>query len=293
MSVAVRREQVNYARQRGLSCRRACKLVGVARSSLGYEPKQPRKDSLLLARLREVAAQHPRWGYRRVRAAVSTESQPVSFKRVYRVWRQGGLCLPKRRPRKRVRSGQHRWMSAIAPNGIWAYDFVFDACANGQKLKCLVVIDEWTRECLAIEVGGRLSSRRVVDVLSRLVSLYGAPSHLRSDNGPEFIAETVKEWLKQENIATAYIDPGRPWQNGMAESFIGRFRDECLNREWFLNRRDAKTMIEAWRSRYNHEHPHSGLGYETPAQRRAGWLAVSRATNSTVNPTQQPRGLSC
>jgi putative transposase len=147
---------------------------------------------------------------------------------------------------------------------MWAYDFVFDACANGQQLKCLPVIDEFTRECLAIDVAGGIRSKRVIEVLASLISVHGAPRYLRSDNGPEFVSRAILKWLQEAHIDTAAIDPGKPWQNGMNESFNGKFRDECLSMEWFRNRVDAKIMIESWRQHYNEVRPHSSLGMLTP-----------------------------
>lgn len=149
---------------------------------------------------------------------------------------------------------------------MWAYDFVFDACANGQQLKCLTVIDEFTREALAIDVAGSLRSGRVIEVLARLISVHGAPRYLRSDNGSEFLSRRILSWLSQEKIETALIDPGKPWQNGTNESFNGKFRDECLSMEWFRNRVDAKIVIESWRRHYNEVRPHSSLGNLTPAE---------------------------
>ena len=149
---------------------------------------------------------------------------------------------------------------------MWAYDFVFDTCANGQPLKCLTIIDEYTRECLAIDVAGGIRSRRVIEVLAQLVTTHGAPAYLRSDNGPEFVSRAILEWLQDAGIATALNDPGKPWQNGTDESFNGKFRDECLSLEWFRNRIDAKWVIEKWRREYNEVRPHSSLGYLTPAE---------------------------
>jgi len=149
-------------------------------------------------------------------------------------------------------------------NHVWAYDFVFDACANGQQLKCLTLIDEFTRECLAIDVAGSIRSSRVIETLKRLISTRGAPRYLRSDNGPEFVSKAILEWLDSENIETALIDPGKPWQNGADESFNGKFRDECLSIEWFRSRREAKVVIETWRRHYNAVRPHSSLDYRTP-----------------------------
>ena len=151
-----------------------------------------------------------------------------------------------------------------AANHVWAYAFVFDRCSNGQQLKCLTVIDEWTREALAIEVSGSIRSNQVIEVLERLVSQHGAPRYLRSDNGPEFVGRAILAWLCEANINTAAIDPGKPWQNGANESFNDKFRDECLSMEWFRNRVDAKVTIENWRRHYNEVRPHSSLGYLTP-----------------------------
>jgi len=149
---------------------------------------------------------------------------------------------------------------------MWAYDFVFDACANGQQLKCLTVIDEFTREALAIDVAGSIRSNRVIEVLAKLISVHGAPRYLRSDNGSEFLSRAILRWLAHEKIETALIDPGKPWQNGTNESFNGKFRDECLSMEWFRNRVDAKIVIENWRRHYNEVRPHSSLGNLTPTE---------------------------
>jgi putative transposase len=148
---------------------------------------------------------------------------------------------------------------------MWSYDFVFDECANGQKLKCLTVVDEFSRECLSIKAEGRLRSKQVIEELGRLFSLYGAPLEVKSDNGPEFVANAVKKWLKEQGVSTRYIEPGKPWQNGRNESFNGHFRSECLDPEWFNSREEAKVVIEEWRKEYNEERPHSSLKYATPA----------------------------
>jgi putative transposase len=182
-----------------------------------------------------------------------------------RLWRQARLQVPRKRPRKRIATGRLRPNAPTGANQVWSYDFVFDWCANGQQLKCLTVTDEWTKEGLAIEVDGRIRSGRVIDVLSRLVSERGAPLCLRSDNGPEFVSRALLKWIVDQGIATALIDPGKPWQNGATESFNGKFRDECLSLEWFRSRAEAKVLIEAWRRHFNMVRPHSSLGYLTPA----------------------------
>jgi putative transposase len=244
----------------------ACALLTVARSGLRYEPKRRRRDAPVQQRMRELSAQYPRYGYRRIRIFLAREGKTMSTDRAHRLWRAAGLQLPRRRPRRRVATSRPRPTPATGPNQVWAYDFVFDHCANGQRLKCLTVVDEWTRECLAIDVAGSIRSGRVIEVLARLVSVHGAPRYLRSDNGPEFVATAVLKWLLSEGIEAAHIAPGKPWQNGTDESFNGRFRDECLNLEWFRNRVEAAVVIERWRCEYNEVRPHSSLGYLTPSE---------------------------
>ena len=187
---------------------------------------------------------------------------------MYRLWRQAGLQVPRKRPRRRVATGRPRPTAPETRNHVWAYDFVFDACANGQVLKCLTIVDEWTRECHAIDVAGRIRSTRVIEVLAQLISVHGAPRYLRSDNGPEFVSRAILQWLLAAGIDTALIDPGKPWQNGTDESFNGKFRDECLNVEWFRTRPEATIVIEQWRRHYNDVRPHSSLGYLTPQEFR-------------------------
>ena len=201
----------------------------------------------------------------------------MSTDRAYRLWRVARLQLPKKRPRRRVAASRPRPLPATARNHVWAYDFVFDACANGQQLKCMTVIDEYTRESLAIDVAGSIRSGRVIEVLSQLISLHGAPRVLRSDNGPEFVSHALLKWATGQNLDMALIDPGKPWQNGTTESFNGKFRDECLSMEWFRNRIEAKAVIEQWRQHYNQVRPHSSLGNQTPA-------AFKKLIVSSTNP---------
>jgi putative transposase len=266
VSVAVRRRQVDLACRRGLSRRRACRLLSVARSSLSYTSRLADRDAPILDAMHELARQYPRYGYRRIQVFLARRGFEMSADRAYRLWRQAGLQVPRRRPRRRVASGRPRPMPPTAVNHVWAYDFVFDRCANGQQLKCLTVVDEWTRECLAIEVAGSIRSRHVIDVLARLISVHGAPRHIRSDNGPEFVSRAILRWLSSSDIDTALIDPGKPWQNATNESFNDKFRDECLSLEWFRSRAEAKVLIEIWRRHYNEVRPHSSLGYLTPKE---------------------------
>ena len=228
-----------------------------------------------LAAMRRLAAQYPRYGYRRIRIFLKREGHTMSTDRTHRLWRQAGLQVPRRRPRRRVALSRPRPVPATAVNHVWAYDFVFDTCAHGQTLKCLTVVDEWTRESLAIDVVGGIRSGRVIEVLTQLVSVHGAPRYLRSDNGPEFVAGAILRWLLQAQIETALIEPGKPWQNATDESFNGKFRDEYLSLQWFRNRVDAKVGIEQWRRHYNEVRPHSSLGYLTPAEFKAQLSAGS------------------
>jgi len=266
VSAQARRSQVEFARHRGVSVRRACALIGVARSTMGYEPKMPAKDGPVITVMRDLSSQYPRYGYRRIHIFLARRGHEMSPDRAYRLWHLAGLQVPRKRPRRRIAGSRPRPVPALEANHVWAYDFVFDACANGQQLKCLTIIDEYTRESLAIDVAGSIRSGRLIEVLTKLVSTHGAPKYLRSDNGPEFVSKAVLKWLLQSNIDTALIDPGKPWQNGADESFNGKFRDECLSLEWFRNRTEAKIVIENWRRHYNEVRPHSSLSYQTPVE---------------------------
>jgi len=265
VSASVRRQQVAYVHRRGLSLRRACALLKVPRSTLGYQSRMSRRDAPVLEAMRELAGQYPRYGYRRIQVFLERRGLKIGIDRTHRLWRLARLQVPRKRPRRRVATGRPRPLAPAQSRQVWAYDFVFDSCGNGQQLKCLTVVDEYTRECLAIDVKGSIRSRDVIEVLSRLVSVHGAPRYLRSDNGPEFVSRAILKWLTTASIDTAYIDPGKPWQNGSNESFNGKFRDECLSLEWFPDRINAKITIEDWRRHYNEVRPHSSLGNQTPA----------------------------
>ena len=262
------RDQVYFAISRGHSKRRACELIGYARSTLRYQRQLPLRDAPALQAMHRIARQYPRYGYRRIRIFLRREGLSMSTKRVHRLWKLAGLQLPLKRPRRRLATSRPRPLPASGPNSVWAYDFVFDTCAEGQQLKCLTVIDEFTRECLAIDVAASIRSKRVIDVLAKLISVRGAPRILRCDNGPEFVSRKILEWIVESGIQVAHIDPGKPWQNGTDESFNGRLRDECLDLEWFRNRTEARVIIEQWRLHYNQIRPHSSLGYRTPNEFR-------------------------
>ena len=277
VSAPVRRQQVEYVHRRGLSLRRACALLSVARSALGYESRLAKRDAPVLTAMRELAGQYPRYGYRRIQVFLARRGHAMSADRTHRLWRLAGLQVPRKRPRRRVATSRPRPLAPTGIGQVWAYDFVFDACANGQQLKCLTIVDEFSRECLAIDVAGSIRSGRVIDVLSKLVSVHGAPKYLRSDNGPEFVSRAILRWVNGAEIDTAHIDPGKPWQNGSNESFNGKFRDECLSMEWFKNRLDAKIVIENWRRHYNEVRPHSSLGNLTPTEFKQQVLQQSPA----------------
>jgi len=282
----VRRQQVAYAQGRGLSGRRACALLSVARSTLGYVSRLIARDAPVLPVMRTLAGQYPRYGYRTIRIFLERQGHALGTDRMYRLWQQEGLQVPKKRPRRRAATSRPRPLPPTAVNHVWAYDFVFDTCADGRTLKCLTVIDEFTRECLAIDVAGGIRSGRVIEVLAQLVSVYGAPRYLRSDNGPEFVATAILRWLQTAQIETAFIDPGKPWQNGADESFNGKFRDQHLSLQWFRNRADAKVSIEEWRRHYNDVRPHSSLGYLTPAAFKAKHLADVDGGRSPAMPAR-------
>ena len=200
--------------------------------------------------MRSLSRKYPRYGYRRIRVFMGREGYGMSVGRACRLWQAAGLQIPRKRPRKRVAAARPRPQTPTGPNQVWSYDFVFDRCANGQQLKCLTVTDEFTKEGLAIDVAGRIRSGRVIEVLTRLVSQRSAPAFLRSDNGPEFVSKALLSWIGAQGISTALIEPGKPWQNGVAESFNGKFRDECLSLEWFRSRAEAKIIIETWQRHY-------------------------------------------
>ena len=278
-----RREQVGFLRDRGLSQRRACGLLNVPRSTLGYRSRQPRKDAAVLVAMNRLSGQYPRYGYRRIRIFLRREGLAMGINRARRLWRQAGLGLPRKRPRRRLAASRPRPLPPRAANHVWAYDFVFDYCANGQQLKCLTVVDEFTHECLAIDVAGSIRSGRVIDVLTRLMSAHGTPAYLRSDSGPEFVSHAILQWLTEAHIETAIIDPGKPWQNGTNESFNGKFRDECLSVEWFRSRREAQIIIEAWRRHFNAVRPHSSLAYLTPHEFKLHHPPVNEQPNRAIS----------
>lgn len=266
VTVAARREVVEFIKTRKLSERRGCALTGLNRQSHRYRQRR-KPPTELTEKIRQLAMKHPSFGYRRIWAMLRRDGIKINLKKVYRLWKQEKLALPKRKPRKpRAKSTVGILPKAEYANQVWTYDFVFDQSLSGKSLKMLTLIDEYTRECLAVEVGVSITSEHVRQTLQKVCLEKGFPEMLRSDNGSEFIGQAVNIWLAENGIKPLFIEPGKPWQNGKGESFNGKLRDECLSREWFSSVREAQVVIEKWRKFYNEERPHSSLGYLTPLE---------------------------
>ena len=257
--------------------------MDVSRSALRYVSRMPARDAELAGELARISARKSAYGYRFAWAFLRNGGWRVNPKRVRRVWRLLGLHVRRKKHRK-IRTGTPRTFATTGPNQVWAYDFTFDHCENGQTLKSLSIVDEWTRECLAIEVATSLTAARVIAVLERLFAQYGAPQVLRSDNGPEFIARALRIWAIFNHSDTATIDPGKPWQNGTVESFHATLRRECLDAEDFAHLREARILIEQWRWEYNTQRPHSGLDYRTPAEFGAKARAEMKSEVHPITP---------
>lgn len=269
MNIAQRREAVRFLEGYGVSVQRACVLVQLHRSTLHYQPRSG-VDDRLPATIATLAQKHPRYGYRRV-WAVLRRTRTVNRKRVHRLWKQARLQV-QRPKRRRSRPERPAALAAAFPNHIWAYDFLEDRDAQGTVLRILTVMDEFTREGLAIDVGTSTPAERVVGVLAQLVAVHGAPMCVRSDNGAEFVAVGLQLWLANQRIQTLYIDPGSPWQNGKEERFNGTVRDECLNLHVFSSLAEARVRLETFRQQYNDDRPHSRLGYQTPSEFKRTWV---------------------
>lgn len=266
--------------RKGLSERRACEIVGQHRSTQRREPCVAADDTALRARLRKLSKDRPRWGYRRAHAQLVEEGWTVNRKRVQRLWREEGLRVPARR-RKRQRLGDSTVpadrLRAERPDHVWALDFQFDQTADGRILKLLHVVDEFTREALAIECRRRIDADATVATLERLVAARGrAPVHVRSDNGPELTANALRDWCRFSGSGSAYIEPGSPWQNPYVESFGSRIRDELLAVEQFSCLAEAQVMVEDWREDYNERRPHSALAMMTPARFAKAWSQAAK-----------------
>jgi putative transposase len=248
--------------------RRACQVVSQPRSTQRYRPKTRAVDLAQVERLHELVRLHPRYGYRRMWALLRGEGWRVNRKKVWRLWRKEGFKVPQKQRKKRRLGSSANGIVRFRPlhkNHVWTWDFIHDRDERGRPLKWLSLVDEYTRECLALEVERSMTAWDVVDVIRQVVLIRGAPEHIRSDNGPEFIAAAIRSWLESAGIGTLYIAPASPWENGYAESFFSRLRDELLNAELFADLREAKTLAATWQSEYNHRRPHSSLGYLSPA----------------------------
>lgn len=242
-------------------------MIGQPRSTQRYKIIITDREKRLTTRIIELAREYGRYGYRRITALLNREGWRVNHKKVQRIWRREGLKVPQRQPKRRrlwFNEGSCVRLRPEHPNHVWSYDFVMDRTHDGRALRMLTIMDEYTRECLAIDVARRLNSTDVIDRLFELFITRGIPEYIRSDNGPEFIAKTLCRWLSVIGVKTLYIEPGSPWENGYIESFNGKLRDELLNREIFDTLFEAKVLAERWKREYNTVRPHSSLGYRPP-----------------------------
>ncbi len=252
----------------GLSERHACRLLGQWRGTQRYGPLQRTDEDALTRAILALAAKYGRYGYRRITALLQRAGWQVGKDRVQRIWRREGLKVPQKQPKRGrlwLNDGSCVRLRPERANHVWSYDFVSVRTHDGRTLRLLTLIDEYTRECLAIRVGRRLGRYEVIETLAEVMLDRGIPEHLRSDNGPEFVAKELRKWLVTLGTGTLYIEPGSPWENGYCESFNGKLRDECLNGELFYSLKEAQIVIEKWRMEYNTERPHSSLGYRPPA----------------------------
>ena len=290
MSADQRRQAVRCLQERfGVSERRACRVLGQQRSTQRQAPtKAPEGEGRLVARMLELVRRHPRYGYRRIWALLRREGWRVNRKRVYRLWRTEGLKVPrKQRKKRRLGSSANSCVRrpAAHQDHVWAWDFLHDRTSDGRPLKWFTLVDEYTRECLALEVERGMTARAVSVVLAGVVRQRGAPAHIRSDNGPEFIAQGLRAWMSGAGLETLYIEPGAPWENGYRESFNSKVRDELLNAEEFGSVLEAKVLAKEWRQEYNQVRPHSSLGYRTPAEFGA---MAPRADSAALRRPEEP-----
>ena len=268
VSSSSRRRAVKHAVEEGLgSASQACRALGLNRSSYYALSRKKAESVALEGAIVELSEANPRYGYRRVTALLRREGETINAKRVQRVRRSEGLQVSRKQKRmRRLGISSVERQRATTANAVWSWDFVEDQTENGTRFRALTLIDEYTRRCLAIHVGWSIRAVDVIEVVREAMEKHGKPAHIRSDNGPEFIAYAIGDWLKETEIGTMYITPGSPWENAYIESFHDKLRDECLNRELFGSLREAQVILEQWRREYNEERPHSSLGYLTPAE---------------------------
>jgi len=277
LNPARRRQAVQSAQEVfHVSERKVCRALGQPRSTQRYIKQKANDEDSLTVRMVELASQYGRYGYRRITALLQTEGWRVNHKRVERLWRQEGLKVPAKQPKRGrlwLNDGSCLRLKPEFPNHVWSYDFVLERTHDGRAFRILNVIDEFTRESLAVKVKRHLNHEDVQECLTELFCQRGVPVHLRSDNGPEFIAHALREWLNKLSVKPLFIEPGSPWENGYVESFNGKMRDELLNGEIFYTLQEAQILIERWRKDYNSIRPHSSLGYRPPAPQ--AWLLSS------------------
>lgn len=263
----------------------ACRALGLARSSFYRVGRESVESRRVRKEIVELSARHPRYGYRRITALLRRDGFEVNAKRVARVRREEGLRVSKRQRRtKRLGISTSERRQAVSRNDVWSWDFVEDQTGNGSRFRILTLIDEHTRQCLAVHAGWSIRAVDVITVVEAAFERYGRPRHLRSDNGPEFIAHAMQDWLRAQKIETIYIRPGSPWENGHIESFHDKLRDECLNRELFGSLLEAQIILEGWRQEYNDLRPHSSLGYKTPSE----YAEAHRADGGCAPPNPAP-----
>ena len=275
-----------------MSERFACRVLGQHRSTQRKVPRGRADEDALTADIIALASRYGRYGYRRITILLREVGWAVNVKRVERIWRREGLKVPQKQPKKSrlwLDDGSCVRLRPERPNHVWSYDFVEARTHDGRKFRMLNLIDEFTRECLAIRVDRKLRSTDVIDLLSDLFILRGVPDHIRSDNGPEFVAKAVRDWIAAVGARTACIEPGSPWENGYCESFNAKPRDELLNGEIFYSLAEAKIVIEGWRRHYNTKRPHSSLGYRPPAPQVVSWPAAPSGAASPATPAVAPR----
>nr|WP_255202929.1 IS3 family transposase [Vibrio natriegens] len=264
-----------------LSERRACLLVGIQRASMRYQPQANREDDKLQARIKELALERRRFGYRRIHRLLRREGFDVNHKRVYRLYSELGLMVSKRRRRKSQCVEREPLLLPSVPNHTWSMDFVMDALSNGRRIKCLTIVDDYTKECLDIPVATGISGDEVVITLESIAAFRGYPEAIRTDQGPEFTGKALDQWAYQHGVVLKLIQAGKPTQNAYIESFNGKFRDECLNEHWFRDLSHARDLISLWRMDYNENRPHSALGYLTPSE----FAATTRTARNSGNLT--------
>lgn len=291
MSPQARREAVGILMaERQMGVTRACGLVGISRSLLAYRSRRQVPEGLR-KRIGEIVATKRRYGYRRIHVLLRREGWKINHKRTHRLYREAGLQV-RRRSRKRIVQGERTpLVAARRPNESWSMDFVADALANGRRIRCLTLVDDFTKECLATVVDTSITGMRVARELDQVIATRNSPGSINVDNGPEFAGRALDEWAYQRGIRLRFIRPGKPVENAYVESFNGKFRDECLNEHWFPSLTEARLLIEAWCQEYNFERPHSTIGNITPAEFAASWrLAATTqiASNQSADSGSSP-----